>query len=257
MDITSFSSEKIKAGLHKARQEPTDRENSIRVIFSPRVINDSNFEEVCRIYSKLGPDDYETVLIIESHPGIADKKLPMPSFKQLETSLGVVHVNDKLRNDFADEDDDFFVNDDAFDENVSIYNQLMMLQSTLNEFSVLSIQITDESSFIVKELAAAVEEILASKNVLVICCCEMNQNGSEELIRVLNMIQAGNLSGIMNYLNSGDSKVDGVGTFIAGLLIGDKWNLNFQFPLLGKDEGLIKNPLIGIAALQKESIFHG
>ena len=257
MDITSFSSEKIKAGLDKARQQNVEQENTIRLIFSPRFIVDDNFEQVCRIYSKLGQDDYDTVVIIESHPGIADKKLPMPSFKQLETSLGVVPANDKLRNDFADEDDDFYVNDDAFDANVSIYNQLMMLQSTLNDFSILSIQITDESSFIIKELAAAVEEILASKNVLVVCCCEMNQNGSEELNRVLNMIRSDNRSGIMNYLNSGDSKVDGVGTFIAGLLIAKKWNLNFQFPSLISGGIVNQSPLIGVAALQRESIFHG
>lgn len=257
MDITSFSSEKIKAGLKKAHQETSDQDNPIRLIFSPRFINEDNFDEVCRVYSKLGADDYDTVVIIESHPGIADKKLPMPSFKELETSLGVVHANDKLRNDFADEDDDFFVNDDAFDADVSIYNQLMMLQSTLNDFSILSIQITDESSFIVKELAAAVEEILASRNALIVCCCEMNQNGHEELIKVLNMINSDNLSGIMNYLNSGDSTVDGVGTFIAGLLIGKKWNLTFQFPLLDKSGKDMQNPLIGIAALQRESIFHG
>ncbi len=256
MNITSFSREKVENGLKSVQQESLEKENNIRLIFSPKTIHDDNFEEVCKMYSKLGRDDYDTIIVIESHPGSADKKLPMPSFKHLETSLGTILANDKLRNDFADEDDDFYINDDAFDEDVSIYNQLMMLQSTLSDFSILSIQITDESSFIVKELAYAVEEILASRSALIICCCEMNQNGSEELSRILDMIHSNNISGIMNYLNSGDSSVDGVGTFIAGLLIGKKWNLSFQFPLLNEEKGA-ENPLIGTAALQRESIFHG
>lgn len=257
MNITSFSREKIEAGLKSVYHEASEKENNIRLIFSPRIIRDDNFEEVCKMYSKLDHNDYDTVIVIESHPGSADKKLPMPSFRQLETALGTIPANDKLRNDFADEDDDFYINDDAFDEEVSIYNQLMMLQSTLRDFSVLSIQITDESSFIVKELAYAVEEILASRSALIVCCCEMNENGTEELNRVLDMINSNNISGIMNYLNSGDSTVDGVGTFIAGLLIGKKWNLSFQFPLLNEDKSRAGNPLIGIAALQRESIFHG
>lgn len=256
MNITSFSREKIENEIKKVQQKAPENENNIRLLFSPRIINEGNFEEVCKMYSKLGSDDYDTVLVIESHPGSADKKLPMPSFKQLETSLGTILANDKLRNDFADEDDDFFIDDVAFDEDVSIYNQLMMLQSTLSDFSVLSIQITDESSFIVKELAYAVEEILASRNALIVCCCEMNQNGSDELSRVLDMIHSDNISGIMNYLNSGDSTVNGVGTFIAGLLIGKKWDLTFQFPLLNKESKSIENPLIGIAALQRVSIFN-
>ena len=257
MNITSYSREKIENGLKAAYQDASQRENNIRLIFSPKQIHDDNFEEVCNMYSKLGRDDYDSVIVIESHAGNADKKLPMPSFKQLETSLGTVLANDKLRNDFADEDDDFFIDDVAFDENVSIYNQLMMLQSTLNNFSVLSIQITDESSFIVKELAFAVEEILASRNALIVCCCEMNQRSSDELNRVLEMLQSDNISGVLNYLNSGDSTVDGVGTFVAGLLIGKKWNLSFQFPLLNDESRSVKSPLIGTASLQRESIFHG
>lgn len=256
MSITSFSREKIENGLKSIRQEASGIDNNIRLMFSPKVIHEGNFEEVCKMFSKLGRDDYDTVIVIESHFGSADKKLPMPSFKEIETSLGTISANDKLRNDFADEDDDFFIDDVAFDENVSIYNQLMMLQSTLSDFSILSIQITEESSFIVKELAYAVEEILASRNALIVCCCEMNQNGSEELSRVLDMINSENISGILNYLNSGDSTVDGVGTFIAGLLIGKKWNLSFQFPLLNEDKSRVENPLIGTAAFQRESILH-
>lgn len=255
MDITSFSREKIEHGLNLATRTSPATENHVRVIFSPRFITDENFEGVCNTYSQLAGSEYETVVVIESHPGSAEKKLPMPSFKHLETPLGIVFANDKLRNDFADEDDDFFVNDDAFDDDVSLHNQLMMLQSTLKDFTLLSIQITDESTYIIKELAFAVEEILASRNALIVCCCEMNQNGADELSRVLQMIESGNDSGVMNYLSSGDSTINGVGTFIAGLIIGKKWNLTFQFPSLSLNEGLTTNPLIGLASLQREPIF--
>ena len=255
MNITSFSHEKILKCLQASENAIKEEETGVRLLFSPKVISEKNFDEVCKIYANIHEGDFDTVLIIESHPGSAEKKLPMPSFKYLDTPLGRVYTNDKLRNDFADEDDDFFIDDDAFNENASIWHQLMMLQSTLKEFSVLSIQITDESPFIVKELASAIEEILASKNALVICCCDLPIEASNELKKVLEFLNSDNISALMNYLSSGDSSVDGLGSFITGLLVAKKWNLRMEFPGLNEKSKDTNSLLHGYAALQKHSIF--
>ncbi len=255
MNIPSFSREKILKGLQAAEIANTEIESGIRLLFSPKEISEKNFDEVCRIYANLHEGDFDTVVVIESHPGSAEKKLPMPSFKYLDTPLGRVMANDKLRNDFADEDDDFFIDDEAFTENASIWHQLMMLQSTLKEFTVLDIQITDESPFIVKELASAIEEILASKNALIICCCDIPREASDELNKVLEFLDSDNISALMNYLSSGDSSVDGLGSFITGLLVAKKWNLRMEFPGLDEKRKNNKSLLHGYAALQKHSTF--
>jgi AmmeMemoRadiSam system protein B len=253
MDMTSRSREEITKGLNHAKSLQSSFHNNVRILFSPKKITEQNIEDVFDSYSRINRDDYDTVVIVESHPGSAEKKLPMPSFKTVSTPLGDVAANDKLRNDFCDEDDDFFIDDEAFDGDASLYDQLMVLQCTLRDFTVLSIQITDENSFIVKELAYALEEILASRNALLVFCCEMNAENSRELESILSMYQADNMVAMMNYLNSGESTIDGVGTFLAGLIVARKWGLKLNFNTESVQGN--RNLLSGYAEMQRQPIF--
>lgn len=256
MDITSFSREQISEGLKQAKKRHSDSPpETVRILFAPRQITEWNFEEVCDAYSRIGKDDFDTVVIVESHPGSAEKKLPMPSFKSVSTSLGEVPANDKLRNDFCDEDDDFFINDEAFDEELSLYDQLMMLQCSLDSFSVVSVQITDEGSFIVKELAYTLEEILASRNTLLVFCCDMEPEHRKEFKELMDTLDIDNLSGLMNYLNREESRIRGTGSFIAGLIVARKWGLRLRFDSLENSESANRNLLTGFAEMQHKPTF--
>lgn len=255
MDITSFSRGQISDGLKRAKSRLEENEKTVRILFSPRQISDQNFEEVCNTYARLGKTDFDTVVIVESHPGVAEKKLPMPSFKTLKTPLGEVPANDKLRNDFCDEDDDFFIDDAAFDENLSLYDQMMMLQCSLDSFSVLSMQITDEGSFIIKELAFALEEILASKNALLVFCCDMDPSNKDEFKKVVSLAESNNLSGLMNYLNSDESSIKGLGAFVAGMIVAGKWGLKLRFESLESEKSSPQNLLSGYAVMQQQPMF--
>ncbi len=255
MDITSLSREEITSGLKKAKSSHSESADTVRLLFSPRIIDQNNIEEVFEIYSHLNRDDFDTVVIVESHPGSAEKKLPMPSFKSVTTSLGEVFANDKLRNDFCDEDDDFFIDDEAFDEELSLYDQLMMLQCSLDDFTVLSIQITDENSFIIKELAYALEEILASRNALIVFCCDMENSNRTEFDKVISLHEEESLTGLMNYVNSGNSHIEGLGAFIAGLIVAKKWGLKLTFDTPDSNTNRKTSLLTGFAEMQKQAIF--
>lgn len=225
MRITSFSPEQIKEGLENASPSKSVAPENVRILFVPFRIDAVNFRSVCESYSSIKNSQFDTVVVLESHPGSAEKKLPMPSNKTFTTPLGEVPVNDRLRNDFADEDDDFFVNDDAFDDSVSIYDQLMMLQCALDSFDVLSIQITEESPFIIKELVSSIAEILRNKNALLVCCTNLPVSAKEEILKVIEMAERNNFSGLMNYINSGNSGIEGVSSFLTGLLVAAEWKL--------------------------------
>lgn len=252
MDITSFSREEINKGLELAKSKRTGTSETVRLLFSPFNVNESNINEVFDLYSNLEKNDFDTVVVVEAHPGSSEKKLPMPSFKSVSTSLGEVVANDKLRNDFCDEDDDFFIDDAAFDDDVSLYNQLMLLQCSLDDFTILSIQLTDEGSFTVKELAYALEEILAQKNALIVFCCELNSEHREEFEQVIQLYDNDNMTGLMNYLNSGESSIDGVSAFISGLIVAKKWGLKLNFGESSANKN--KNLLTGFAELQRQPI---
>lgn len=229
MSITSYSRDKIQDGLQAARKKHGSRNDHIRLLFSPTKINDDNFDRVCDIYSRIDPENYETVIVVESYHEVLDKKLPMPSNMSFETPLGEVKVNDYMRNEFCDEDDDFFIHDEGFNKDMSLFDQLMMLQCTFDDFSAVSVQIADMGQAIVKELAYVMQEVLAPRRALIVFCCDLDNEREKEFHNIQDMLDADNESGLLNYLNSGESHMDGTTTFIAGILVAKAWELQLSF----------------------------
>jgi AmmeMemoRadiSam system protein B len=229
MNITSYSRDQIEQGLNDARKRHDETNENIRLLFAPERINDDNFERACEIYSRLDMSNYDTVVVVESYGEVLDKKLPMASNTFFETPLGKVPVDDYMRNEFCDEDDDFFIHDEAFNKDISLFQQLMFLQTLSDDFSALSVQIADTDPAIVKELAYVLEEVLASRNALIVFCCELDNDRKDEFKRVLEILENDDQSGLMNYLNSGDSHIKGTTSFIAGIIVAEKWGLNLNF----------------------------
>lgn len=228
MNITSYSREQIKEGIADARKRNEQNEN-IRLLFAPERINEDNFDRACDIYSRIDMSNFDTVIVVESHDEKLDKKLPMSSSSFFETPLGKVPVNDYMRNEFCDEDDDFFIHDEAFDKDISLFQQLMFLQVLSDDFSAVSVQIADKDPAIVKELAFVLEEVLAPRNALIVFCCELDNSRKKEFEKVQNMVENNNQSGLMNYLNSGESHIAGTTSFIAGIIVTNKWGLKLNF----------------------------
>ena len=229
MNILSYSREQIEEGLKRARSKHDGPNDHIRLLFAPTRINHDNFDQACDIYSRIDPSRYDTVVIVETFEKTLDKKLPMPSNKRFSTPLGEVPVNDFLRNELCDEDDDFFIHDEGFSKDMGLFQQLMLLQCTSMEFNTVSIQIADRGPAIVKELAFVLEEVLASKNALLVFCCELDNARKKEFEKVKSMVLQNNQSGLLNYLNSGESKIEGTPSFIAGILVADAWELKLNF----------------------------
>ena len=250
MDIASYSREKIQEGIQKARKKNDGLNDHIRLLFSPTHINDQNFDRVCDIYSRFDPENYETFIIIESYEEVLDKKLPMPSNMSFETPLGKVKVNDYMRNEFCDEDDDFFIHDEGFSKDMSLFDQLMMLQSISDDFSVVSVQIADMGQAIVKELAYVLQEVLANRRALIIFCCHLDRDRIAEFQKIKKMLEDDNESGLLNYLNSGESHMDGATTFISGVLVAKAWELKLNF-LNNLDQNQQGSLLTGYADRQK------
>ena len=250
MNINSYSREQIISGLKNAKSSDEAPNDHIRILFSPTTIDDANFDRVCDVFGRVDLENYETVIVIESHDEVLDKKLPMPSNKHFETPLGQVPVNDYMRNEFCDEDDDFFIHDEGFSKEMSLFQQLMVLQCMKDDFSVVSVQIADMAQAIVKELAYVLQEVLASRRALLVFCCDLGNEHKEEFEKVKTMIKEGNDSGLLNYLNSGESHIQGTTTFISGLLVAKAWDLNLNF-LNGEYDDYSGSLLTGYADRQR------
>jgi AmmeMemoRadiSam system protein B len=233
-NVTDYSLEEIQSGLKKARECHAEMNDQMRILFAPLNITDHNFKGACNMYSRLDLSGFDTAVIVEAHTETLDKKLPMPSNREFRTPLGPVPADDYLRNEFCDEEDDFFIHDEAFSKNMSLFQQLMMLQAGMDmdsydNFSALSVQIADESSFIVKELAHVLEEVLASRNALLIFCCDLEDDYQQEFEEVKKMVNTKAHSRLLNYLNSGQSHITGAAAFVTGILVAAKWDMRVNF----------------------------
>ncbi len=246
-----FTQDEIKSSLRKASVLQSESSEPPRILFAPTSLNHYTIDRFAEIYSRVQKGSFDTVVIVESQPGTHEKKLPMPSHKTFATRFGEVPVNDKLRNELCDEDDDFFIDDEAFSKDLSLFDQLSFLQNQMDDFTALSIQITDESTAIIKELSAALEEILASRNALLIFCCDIHHLEESRFKTILDQFNKKNISGLLNSLNSADVKMNGRGAFFAGLLIANKWNLKLQFSKQNDNN----KPVSGYAEVTYQPVF--
>jgi AmmeMemoRadiSam system protein B len=231
MSIRKYTREQLTECISRHHIKP---EQGIRLIFANEKFTDDNFEQACALYAPLLGTRYETVVVVERLGFTHERLLPMISDFSLSTPLGEVQVNDVLRNEFCDEEDDFYIDDIGSSADLSIYDQLMLLQCVLEDFTVLSVQIADERPSIVRELAYTISELLMERNVLVILCSDISKCTRFEIDKIKHLIRNDEMSTLLNFCNSGEAGIIGPGPFLAGVLTAKSWELEFRIPDLGK-----------------------
>lgn len=228
MEILSYSKSKIVEQIKGSKI--AEVHESVKVIFSPSKIDDTNFNQACDVYQSLRDDSFDNVIIIEEHQESLTKKLSMSSHSYYKTPIGRVMVNDAMRNEFCDEEDDFFVDDAAYNSDMSLFHQLMLLQSVLDSFSVVSIAISnDERPSIIRELVYALDEILSLRNALVVVCCDLPANQISSFKKIMKYINKWEKSSFLNTILNDEIKVNGKSAFMTGILLSKEWNLKTVF----------------------------
>lgn len=227
MKISDLSKQEIRRHIRETKQHNKSGE-SARMIFVPNEITKQNFKEICAAYHTAAEQTFDTIVVVESHEDHLDKKLSMPSNKRFESRFGEVPVNDFLRNEFCDEEDDFFITDEGYSKNMSLYAQLPMLQSCFTDFDILSLQIGGYDPAIIKELAFTLDELLYHKNALLVFCCDVPAGSPQELETLKKLVIDNNESGLINYLNSSDKTVEGARAFMSGMLVARAWEYNVE-----------------------------
>ncbi|MEQ8579294.1 MAG: AmmeMemoRadiSam system protein B [Balneola sp.] len=228
MAFANISREELKSSLNKTVPVANGLKN-IKMLFVPTHIDPNNPEELTSIYKNVCSSEFETLVVIESYKGELEKKLSIPSNHSFTTPFGEVSVNDKLRNELCDEEDDFYINDGGMSDKMSLYTQLMMLQVCQDDFDVVSIQIGDYDPAIVKELAFALDELFRNRNALLVFCCDLPSSNTSELEKLKGLIESNNESGLHHYLNSKEKEVEGARAFMTGILVSKYWDLDIWF----------------------------
>ena len=170
-------------------------------------------------YRLLQGADLDTVLIISpSHTGEFGR-LSICQTDRYHTPLGEVAVNDHLRNELCDEDDDIFLDDTGHYHTEGADVQLPFLQRLLgDDFDAVPIVMGEEGPAYCRELGAAVGEVMYSKHAVVVGSCDLLEGDADALGRLREAVEAMNESELMHLLGSETVKVEGMGALITTVI---------------------------------------
>ena len=187
------------------------------------VVPDSNRtsggEAAAAAYGLVRGASLDTVLVVSpSHNG-AFGRLSICQTDAYRTPLGDVPVNDHLRNELCDEDDDIFLDDTGHYHTEGADVQLPFLQAALADgFDAVPIVMGDESPAFCRELGAAVGEVMYGKRALVVGSCDLIEGDADGLEALREAVEAFDESELMHLLGSETVRVEGMGALITTLI---------------------------------------
>jgi len=187
------------------------------------IVPDSNLQRggpvAAAAYKLLEGRTYDTVIIIApSHDG-AFERLAICSVNQYRTPLGEVVVNDRLRNELCDEDDDIFIDDKGHYHTEGVDVQLPFLQRVLGEgFDVVPIVMGSEAPALCRELGHAIGEVMYGHRTLIVASADLLSIEGDALSAFEQALESYDTSRLMHLLGSEQMHVEGMGAVIAAIL---------------------------------------
>lgn len=165
-----------------------------------------------------GADVHTVIVVSPSHHG-AFGRLSICQTDTYHTPLGGVAVNDHLRNELCDEDDDIFLDDTGHYHTEGADVQLPFLQRVLgDDFDAVPIVMGEESPAFCRELGAAVGEVMYAKRAVVVGSCDLIAGDADALQKLREAIESFNESELMYLLGSETVRVEGMGALITTLI---------------------------------------
>ncbi|MDX2127450.1 MAG: AmmeMemoRadiSam system protein B [Chloroherpetonaceae bacterium] len=161
----------IDAALEVAAKDtPSKPQGKVRVMIMPYGPFQHSLSVLAKGYQRLSGERYDTVVLIS--PSVNPfNKLAISGYGFFDTPLGKVEINDFIRNEYCDEDDDFFISEDGVPKGSSIEIQLPFLIRTIGQqspFTIVPILVGNQSIDLCNETASVTSEILQGRNALVI-----------------------------------------------------------------------------------------
>ncbi len=204
--------------LAKINAHPYAGQDGIRMIFLPPRLAPNNVDEFTYIYRQFQDTDYDVAVIVEQDRFESFRKIPVLPGNSVSTEFGTLRMEERLRDDFCDEEDDFFIREKADFSQLGFFDHVSMLQLVQKDIEVIGLQLLDDSPPIVQELTYVLKEILPFKNAIAIFCCELPARHMETFQMLQQLIREGNDTRLLNLIYGGDSDISGAGIFLAGLM---------------------------------------
>lgn len=211
--------------LAEAAREAT--EGSLVGLIVPDSNRLSGASIAAHAYKLLEGEQFDTVILVApSHEG-AFGRLAVCRADTYLTPLGSVPVNDSLRNELCDEDDDIFLDDRGHYHTEGASVQIPFLQRTLGQnLSVVPIAMGEESPDLCRELGAAIGEVMYSKRALVVGSADLLALEEGALERFTEALEAFNVSELMHVLGSEAVRAEGMGAVLVTVIAAQRRGAN-------------------------------
>ena len=187
------------------------------------IVPDSNLQQgggvSAMAYKLLRGRSYDTVIIVApSHDG-AFERLSICSVNRYRSPLGDIEINDAIRNELCDEDDDIFIDDQGHYHTEGVDVQLPFLQRVLSEdFKVVPIVMGSEAPALCRELGHAIGEVMYGHRMLVVASADVLSVEGEAAQDFETALEAFDTSRLMHLLGSEQIRVEGMGAIITAVL---------------------------------------
>jgi len=171
------------------------------------------------VYKSLSEINFDTVISI-APSGIGEfKRITVCKLDHYASPLGDVPVDDRVRNELCDEDDDIYLDDTGHFNMTGIDVQLPFLQSVLGHFKVVPLVMGSETVDLCKELGSAIGEIMFNRNTLTVVCADVLRATPKGLKLFKSALDELNVPRMMTLLNQeNEIVVQGKGGILAAMI---------------------------------------
>lgn len=170
---------------------------------------------------------FDSVIVVApSHDGDFGR-LAVCRADAYHTPLGEVPVNDAIRNELCDEDDDIYLDDQGHYHTEGVDVQLPFLQRALEgDFDVVPIVMGSETPALCRELGHAIGEVMYGHRVLVIASADLLSVEGDAFGRFEDALESFDTSELMHLLGSEQIRVEGMGAVITAVLAAERRRAN-------------------------------
>ncbi len=171
------------------------------------------------VYSTLKGSRYDTVILVEPSHGGAFGRIHVCEVDEYRTVMGNLRVDDQVRNELCDEDDDIFLSNAGHFHSQGIDVQLPFLQTVLeSSFDVVPIVMGEETPDFCRELGQAIGEIMYSRRALLVATANVLEAGEDVVGTFRDLLENRDVSRLMALLNSGRFRMEGKGPVLVALI---------------------------------------
>lgn len=203
--------------LHDAEADPIDGE------LLALIVPDSNLQSGGPVsavaYKLLEGRVYDTVIVIApSHDGTFER-LAICRVNNYRSPLGDIAINDAIRNELCDEDDDIYIDDRGHYHTEGVDVQLPFLQRVLDgDFTIVPVVMGSEAPALCRELGHAIGEVMYGHRMLVVASADLLSVEGNALEEFETALETFDTSRLMHLLGSEQIRVEGMGAVIAAVL---------------------------------------